>query len=36
MCYNTLYTNQISAHALIGQSATSYSAGKPMEKPRIV
>ena len=29
-CY--LYNNQINAHALIGQSAVGYCAGKPTEK----
>ena len=30
--YCDLYNNQISTHALIGQSAMAYCAGKPMEK----
>ena len=30
-----LYNNQINAHALIGQSAVGYCAGKPMEKSHV-
>ena len=30
--YHSLYNNQINAHALIGQSAVGYCAGKPTEK----
>ena len=30
-----LYNNQISARALIGQSALGYCAGKPTEKSRV-
>ena len=30
--YQPLYNNQINAHALIGQSAVGYCAGKPTEK----
>ena len=30
-----LYNNQINAHALIGQSAVGYCAGKPTEKSRV-
>ena len=30
--YSFLYNNQINAHALIGQSAVDYGAGKPTEK----
>ena len=33
--YSFLYNNQINARALIGQSAMSYFAGKPMEKSRV-
>ena len=33
--YMGLYNNQINAHALIGQSALGYCAGKPTEKPRV-
>ena len=33
--YCLLYNNQINAHALIGQSAMGYCAGKPMEKSRV-
>ena len=29
--YSILYNNQINAHALIGQSALGYCAGKPTE-----
>ena len=32
--YYISYNNQISARALIGQSAMGYCAGKPMEKSR--
>ena len=32
MVYYNLYNNQISARALIGQSAAVYCAGKPTEK----
>ena len=31
-----LYNNQINAHALIGQSAMVYCAGKPTEKSRVL
>ena len=31
-----LYNNQINARALIGQSAMSYCASKPMEKSRVL
>ena len=34
MEYYFLYNNQINAHALIGQSAVVYCAGKPTEKSR--
>ena len=34
--YNLLYNNQISARALIGQSAMVYCASKLMEKSRVV
>ena len=30
-----LYNNQINAHALIGESAVGYCAGKPTEKLRV-
>ena len=30
--YSSLYNNQINARAMIGQSAMSYCAGKPIEK----
>ena len=30
-----LYNNQINEHALIGQSAVGYCAGKPTEKSRV-
>ena len=30
-----LYNNQINVHALIGQSAVGYCAGKPTEKSRV-
>ena len=33
--YSHLYNNQINAHALIGQSAVAYCAGKPTEKSRV-
>ena len=33
--YEDLYNNQINAHALIGQSAVVYCAGKHMEKSRV-
>ena len=35
MGYSMLYNNQISACALIGQSAVGYCAGKPMEKSHV-
>ena len=35
MFYQSLYNNQINVHALIGQSAVGYCAGKPMEKSRV-
>ena len=35
MFYTLLYNNKINAHALIGQSAMVYFAGKPMEKSRV-
>ena len=34
VCY-ILYNSQINVRALIGQSATGYCAGKPMEKSRV-
>ena len=33
--YYILYNSQINVHALIGQSAMGYCAGKPMEKSRV-
>ena len=33
--YYILYNNQINAHAVIGQSAMGYCAGKPTEKSRV-
>ena len=35
IAYYLLYNNQINAHALIGQSAMGYCAGKPMGKLRV-
>ena len=33
--YDTLYNNQINAHALIGQLSVGYCAGKPTEKSSV-